>query len=50
MSLFADDTDSFLKDAVGIAKLLNELKLFGAVSGWYLALSDLDFPGTEESG
>ena len=33
MSLFADDTDSFLKDAVGIAELLNELKLFGAVSG-----------------
>jgi len=33
MSLFADDTDSFLKDIAGIAELLNELKLFGTVSG-----------------
>ena len=33
MSLFADDTDSFLKDIEGITELLNELEHFGKVSG-----------------
>ena len=33
MSLFADDTDSFLKDLGGIVELLNELEQFGKVSG-----------------
>ena len=33
MSLFADDTDSFLKDIGGITELINELEHFGKVSG-----------------
>ena len=33
MSLFADDTDTFLKDKEGIVELMKELELFGSVSG-----------------